>query len=74
MKQYKIYSEGFSCTGQNGGVTFHGSVTANSFETACKQLAQADADFSKYFDARRLTYWGCRLFPTRQQAAKSFGV
>lgn len=73
MAVYEIWSEGYVATGESGGATMHGTISGDSFPDACSRYAKANPEFAKYFDAERLTYWGCRLFDSQDEAVKSFG-
>lgn len=64
MKTWYIWSEGWSATGQWGSVDHHGSIDAETFEEACKEFFKNDS----YFDDNHLTYWGCRLYPSKELA------
>jgi hypothetical protein len=50
-----------------------GLQEGQDFRDAVVRFAQSSPAFAQYFDAQRLTYWGCRLFPTEHQARQSFG-
>lgn len=59
-----------------GGSSLHfllGTSKGNSFKEAVINWMNNNPDYKKFFDENRLTYWGCRLFPTEEEAAKSFG-
>jgi hypothetical protein len=72
-KKWKIWAEGFATSGEYGNHTLMGEADGETFEEACANLAKTDDFFAKSFDAAQLTYWACRLFPTAEEAAKSFG-
>lgn len=69
----EIWSEGFAATGEGGPAVKHGDVQAGSLREACDLLARNDSAFAAYYNAERLTYWGCRLFDNEAAARKSFG-
>jgi hypothetical protein len=71
--RYEINSEGYIGTGDSGGATYHGSSDGEDFREACRNFAAADDDFAKYFDPERMTYWGCRLYPSMSDARAMFG-
>lgn len=73
MKRWEIWSEGYSASGDAGTAVHHGSVKAATFKEACEQLADRDREFMRYYDAERLTYWGCRLFDNEGEARATFG-
>lgn len=73
MNQYAIWSEGFHVMEGRSGAILHGYAEGETFEDACKNLAEKDSSFKGYFDPERLTYWGCRLFDNEVEARVSFG-
>lgn len=66
---FDVWSEGYAATGESGGAVYHGQATAASFREACVKVLGRN----ELFDPTRLTYWGCRLFPTEEEARRSFG-
>ena len=72
-KQFDIWSEGYACTGEAGPAFCLGTYYGNSFKEACDSLAKTDPGFAKYYDPKRLTYWGCKLFDNETDARKTFG-
>jgi len=73
MRKYEIWSEGFSATGEYGPAQLMGSSEGNSFEDACRRLAEKESGFDEYYNPERNTYWGCRLFDNEADARRSFG-
>ena len=73
MTQYQIWSEGYQATGEHGYATLHGEVEASTFKDACCLLAGTQASFSAYFNPDTMTYWGCRLYDTEEQARRLCG-
>jgi len=71
--EYEIWSEGYIATGESGGAVLHGVETAATFQKACNTLATKNGAFAKYYNATDLTYWGCKLFSSREKAQHSFG-
>ncbi len=71
--EYQVWSEGYTVMEGSGKADLHGIGYGHSFADACVDLASRDARFKKYFDPKRLTYWGCRLFDSEQEARISFG-
>ena len=67
MKTFKIWSEGYSITGNSSEAMFHGEIDAENFEDACAKL------LGDKLDKNRLSIWGCRLFDNELDARKSFG-
>jgi hypothetical protein len=70
---WDIWSEGFAATGQRGRAYFHGTGHGSTFKEAVIDFASRDPEFAEYFDQKRMTYWGCRLFDNEADARKSFG-
>ena len=71
MKEYNVYIEGYSATGERGVAKLFGTAVAESFKDACGIVAE-DPEL-EYYDPERLTYWGCRLFDNLKDAQKGFG-
>jgi len=70
MKTWEVWVEGYSATGDSAPARrLAESIEAETFADACELLLGKDG----LFDAERLTYWGCKLFPTELEARKSFG-
>lgn len=73
METYNIWSEGYCATGGYGTHLLLGTSKGNSFKEAVINWMNNNPDYKKFFDENRLTYWGCRLYPTEEEAARSFG-
>ena len=73
MTEFEIWAEGFVDNGGRAGATMLGKANGKTFKDACKNRAERDAEFNRYFDEDRMTYWGCRLFDNEVDARKSFG-
>lgn len=71
MKTWEVWMEGYATNGNRGTAEYLGSVEAETFQEACDKLAPVK--YAAYYDAKRLTVWGCRLFPTGSEAVNSFG-
>ena len=75
---FEIWSEGYLCTGLEGvpvKAQLLGTATADTFEAACAAWANTlDSTHSRAcFDAKTLSFWGCRLFDNENDARKLFG-
>ncbi len=69
-KTFNIWAEGYAVTGQSSGAQkLASSVKAPTFAEACRKHFRND----KYFDAERLTYWGCKLFDNEAAARVTYG-
>jgi len=66
-KKYQIWVEGFIATGENGRAHLAGTYEAEEFSEACAMAAKG-RNWGDLFNPERLTYWGCRLFPTEHEA------
>lgn len=73
MKNWEIWCEGYSATGDSGTHHKIGEALGITFKNACDAYAERHEAFRKFYDFDRNTYWGCRLFPTAEEAARSFG-
>lgn len=73
METYNIWSEGYCVTRGYGTHQLLGTSKGNSFKEAVISWMNSHPNYKDFFDEDRLTYWGCRLFPTEEEAAKSFG-
>ena len=67
LTRFQIWAEGYAATGDSGGAMFLGEVWAKTFKEACDLYFKSDA---LYKGGR---YWGCRLFPSEEEARRSFG-
>ena len=59
--EYEIWSEGYCANETEGKWTedkYIGTAWGKSFEDACIWLLK----HNKHFDAKKMTYWGCRLY------------
>jgi hypothetical protein len=70
---FDIWCEGFNATGERGDATQLGTAVGTSFEDACARFFESHPEKSVYFNARDLTYWGCRLFDNEAAARKAYG-
>ena len=68
---WEIWTEGFAATGESGPAHKVGEVLAFTFPDAVR--IWYDQHPSPDFNPERLTFWGCRLFPTEAEARASFG-
>jgi hypothetical protein len=62
--KYNIWSEGYAVQGNSAGPHCHArGVDADSFKEACVKFFSTDPiTHASYFDAERMTYWGCKLY------------
>lgn len=76
MKWYDIYEEGFVVMEGHGRAHYLGSAYGNTFIEACKNLIKVTGQGEIRRDENGNEYacdWGCRWFPTLEEAQKSCG-
>jgi hypothetical protein len=76
MREYQIWAEGYSCTGNESGATLLATVEADSFVEAVRAWVAEDPCRSKlYLEVANgpLTYWGCALFDNEHDSRITFG-
>jgi hypothetical protein len=76
LKKYDIYEEGFWIMEGHVKAHYIGSATGETFIEACKNLMKQIGRGEVRFDENGNKYvhdWGCRWFPTLEEAQKSCG-
>lgn len=76
MQIFHIYEEGFSVMEGSAGAHYLGTAYGETFIDACKNFIRetqhgcikVDNDGNEY-----ASDWGCRWFPTLEEAQRSFG-
>lgn len=71
MREYQVWSEGYQCTGQASGATYHGTYKAESFTEAILECFKDKQP--EYLNKEKTAYWGCRLFDNEKEAREAFG-
>lgn len=73
--EWAIWSEGAAFNEGIYPAIFHGLQRAETFNEACKAFFQnhRDKQTRDYFNAERMTWWGCRLFDNETEARKFVG-
>ncbi len=71
MRDYEIWTEGYSCTGDGGGAYKIGDSVGDTFREAVELYFKNHPDDN--FNKERLTVWSCRLFDNRRDAQRNFG-
>jgi len=68
---YEIYQEGCMIQGMDSPAKSHfvAQVKADSFQKACDKHFANDRNYS----SKHLSVWGCKLYPTAEEARKLFG-
>ena len=74
MKEFEIWIEGYSATGESAPAMFIGKCVASTFKEACETFID-DKGQNLPLDVNRQhpSIWCCRLFDNEQDARKSFG-
>ena len=74
MKQHQVWIEGYRATGESGGARFLGTYEAETFAEAVEMALDANnMDRQGFFNAERLTYWGCKFYDNGNDAVSTFG-
>jgi hypothetical protein len=75
VRRHEVWAEGYAVTGGRGNATMLGDALGRTFDEAVLDLMRRRPDLAMYHgqDAKGHTHWGCRLYPTRAQAQRSFG-
>ena len=77
MKDYEIWMEGYSCTGEHQSHEFIGKVTAENFANACelavKDWCFSEEEFKRYYDSETQTFWGRKCYDNEADSTKNFG-
>jgi hypothetical protein len=69
----EIWRTGYSVTEQRDGARLLGNADGATLREACDALAERDAEFRRYYDPIRLTFWGCSLHDNEADARRAFG-
>ena len=72
MPRFQVWSEGYRTTGESAGAQFHGEWEGETFPDACERFMKETGQM-RWYNRERNTFWGCRFFPSGNEAAKSFG-
>ena len=75
MNSYEIWMEGFLFSGEDERATasFVGTSQGVNFRDAVISWYKSHPERLSTFNEEYLTDWGCRLFPTEEEARRSFG-
>lgn len=75
--KFQVWSEGYLCSGMEGipsRAMFHGEFEGETFSDACQAwMDTLSEEGKKDVDLVRLTFWGCRLFPSEEEARRFLG-
>jgi len=72
--RYEIWSEGYLITGCEGVPVpsqLMGIGYGDTFEQACINYYKKNPNIN--FNPETMSFWGCKLYPSKAQASKSFG-
>ncbi len=72
MSHFQVWAEGYQATGNSSRAQLLGSATAETFQGACDIVMRKDG-LREYYDPKRLSFWGCRLFDNEADARSAFG-
>jgi hypothetical protein len=72
INTYTVWMEGYAMNGDRGGASCLGTFKANTFEEACQKAVEAK-NYTKIFNADKLTVWGCSLHDNELSARATFG-
>lgn len=64
----EIWAEAYSVTGVSGDPTLLGKAPGETLQEACDNLMIEDDTFASFYDHMTLTYWGCKLFASYEEA------
>lgn len=74
MKTYEIWAEGFIFSlDEQSGCWLFGTSNGNNFREACDNFFKEYYSGINDYNSETGTYWGCRLFDNRADAAKFNG-
>ena len=73
VKQWELWLEGYSATGQSVNAQFMGMYPGVTFADACDEWVKEDTSRKHCFNRNQLMYWGCRFFDNEAGARKAFG-
>lgn len=75
LPRFEIWTEGYMSTGNSGQAYLIGWCNGKNFRDAVERFVKYSAPDThiKYFDLKKLTYWGCRLYDNEHDARKAFG-
>lgn len=73
MREFEVWMEGYSATGQSSPHRFIGKVKAKTFKEACyialKNYFHCDEEeFKRLYDPKNNSFWGCKCFDNEKDA------
>lgn len=77
MPKYEIWMEGFRLNGEGeeAGANLLGEAEGDTFRDAVTRWLAENPIYKIDFriDNGSMSIWGCQLFPSREEAARTFG-
>ncbi len=71
---FEIYSEGHWRSKQDNGKAHKiGEAEGDTFEEAVLNFFKERPNWGTHFNSTELSYWGCLLFPTLEEAKQYMG-
>ena len=70
-REFNIWCEGYSCTGESGTHWYVGCSKGRTFEDACYRYFESYPN--EDYDKRNNSIWGCRLYDNEKDSASAFG-
>jgi hypothetical protein len=70
---WPVWMEGYCVTGNRMTAQFMGQFFGTWAEAVEKAIKSKTDQLEGYWDADKLTYWGCRFYDNEEAARKSFG-
>ena len=72
VKEYEVWMEGYRVNEGSKPHEFIGKVKAETFEEACyyavRDWCKNKADFYRYYDPKKQSYWGCRCYDNEKDS------
>ena len=75
MKEWDLWTEGYSVTGQSAPAQFHGTWAGASLKDAIQNYKNSLDGLPSMFsiNVEDQTFWGCRFFDNEPAARQTFG-
>ncbi len=73
MAQHTIWVEGYPKPYTNANAVLLATIEAENFQGACLELTKQDEMFGKYYDRRKSSFMGCRVFSSEEKARAKWG-
>lgn len=76
MKEWEVWTEGYTASGERGDATFHGKFMGETFKDAVIKFRDTKCSHPELVYLGRWDvpdYWGCRFFDNEEDARRGFG-